>query len=583
MPHRIQLTRNCRFYLPKVKLTKKYINELFEEAAKNKKNNTRFIIKEVKKISQDDLDFNYSVIVFCTEKPVYFFSESSLKDVVHAYCLLIEIDGYIAIFKKSCAPIEELINEKMSLISFETLVNTFDDAAEFQKLATRSMTVSSKAIRSRSYEAENLNGAMSVHNAGRSIPYYVKVQNNGVIQSINLSSGRINEFSQRENIRDLALWVKGQIHNFNTVNSSNFLSNFAKAVDFDVIKTKKPISFMIEFSDLDEIFLDDSIIIYKILRNGLERRLTTKAKNYFAEIISEVYNVDEDLFLNGNKGDLLKVNNKSITLDSELLRSFFINDSNNIKQSFQQIIVKKKAFSICFDDYSYMYSRGRGYQDTSGINQIDSLLEIFKVKDELDKATSEKGNLDSSSTEFEDSSVFKIVENIHSTADFVLCDDLGTEWADHIVFDEQDKSVIFIHSKHKKVANSASDLHDVVGQAIKNLGYMWFTNTLFEKKKDKFSKTYNGTNVESSVPRCRIGDLNHLMPFVINLQKDPHLIRKCVICCTFLSKSKLEKEFQKIKDGEKVAAQIPQIFWIISSFVHAAKEMNIVPEIYCVA
>ncbi|NAR81358.1 hypothetical protein GPS50_17270 [Acinetobacter haemolyticus] len=119
------------------------------------------------------------------------------------------------------------------------------------------------------------------------------------------------------------------------------------------------------------------------------------------------------------------------------------------------------------------------------------------------------------------------------------------------------------HSKHKKVANSASDLHDVVGQAIKNLGYMWFTNTLFEKKKDKFSKTYNGTNVESSVPRCRIGDLNHLMPFVINLQKDPHLIRKCVICCTFLSKSKLEKEFQKIKDGEKVAAQIPQIFWII--------------------
>lgn len=116
------------------------------------------------------------------------------------------------------------------------------------------MTVSSKAIRSRSYEAENLNGAMSIHTAGRSIPYYVKVQNKGVIQSINLSSGRINEFSQRENIKDLALWVKGQIHNFSKVNSSNFLSNFAKAVDFEVIKNKEPISFMIEFSDLDEIF-----------------------------------------------------------------------------------------------------------------------------------------------------------------------------------------------------------------------------------------------------------------------------------------------------------------------------------------
>jgi hypothetical protein len=56
----------------------------------------------------------------------------------------------------------------MSLISFDTLVNTFDNSTEFQKLATRSMTVSSKAIRSRSYEAENLNGAMSIHTAGRS-------------------------------------------------------------------------------------------------------------------------------------------------------------------------------------------------------------------------------------------------------------------------------------------------------------------------------------------------------------------------------------------------------------------------------
>lgn len=299
MPDRIQLTRNCRFYLPKVKLTKKYINELFNEASKNKKN-SRFILKEVKKNSQNGIDYNYSVIVFSTERPVYFFNDSSLKDEIHAYFLLLEVDGYIAIFKKSCSPVDDLINDKMSLISFETLVNTFDDSSEFQKLATRSMTVSSKAIRSRSYEAENLNGAMSLHTAGRSIPYFVKVQNKGVIQSINLSSGRINEFSQREKINDLVLWVKAQIHNFSMAKSSNFLSNFAKAVDFNEIKDKSPISFMIEFSDLDKIFLDDSIIIYKILKNGSKHALSTKDKNFFAEIISKVYEVDDDLYLNSN-------------------------------------------------------------------------------------------------------------------------------------------------------------------------------------------------------------------------------------------------------------------------------------------
>ncbi|MFW1858828.1 hypothetical protein [Acinetobacter defluvii] len=581
MSNKIKLTRNCCFYSPKVRLTKKYINELFDEASKNKKNNTRYIVKEVKKINSEDIDYTYSTIVFCTEKPVYFFEDSKLKDTVHAFLLLIEIDGYVAIFKKSCAPIEELVNDKMSLISFDTLVNTFDDSTEFQKLATRSMTVSSKAIRSRSYEAENLNGAMSVHTAGRSIPYYVKVQNKGTIQSINLSSGRINEFSQRESIKELAAWAKTQIQNFSTGNSSNFLSNFAKAVDFEVVKSKTPISFIVEFLDLEKFFLDNSVVIYKLLKNGAKHTLTSKSKNCLAEIISQVYEIDENLLVNNSATNFLKINSKSITLDSEFLKKFIAVDSNNVEQNFQQIVIKKKAFSICFDDYSYMYSRGRGYHDTSGINQIDSLLEIFNVKTELDHATSEKGNLLASSKDFEDTSLFKIVEKIHSTANFILCDDLGAEWADHLVFDENDKSVTFIHSKHKKVANSASDLHEVVGQAIKNLGYMWFTNDLFISKKDKFLKTYNGKNVKSSVPRCRVGNIHQLIPFVVNLQKDPYLIRKCVICCSFLSKSQLQVEFQKIKDGKKVGAQIPQIFWIISSFVHAAKEMNIVPEIYC--
>ena len=63
MTHRIQLTRNCHFYQPKVKLTKKFINDLFVEASKNKRSNSRFIVKEVKKVNNDDIDFNYSVIV----------------------------------------------------------------------------------------------------------------------------------------------------------------------------------------------------------------------------------------------------------------------------------------------------------------------------------------------------------------------------------------------------------------------------------------------------------------------------------------------------------------------------------------
>ena len=63
--------------------------------------------------------------------------------------------------------------------------------------------------------------------------------------------------------------------------------------------------------------------------------------------------------------------------------------------------------------------------------------------------------------------MFGFVENICTNQNYIFCDDLGDEWADHITFNLTDLSISFIHSKHGDISTSASNLHDVVGQGIK--------------------------------------------------------------------------------------------------------------------
>ena len=226
-----------------------------------------------------------------------------------------------------------------------------------------------------------------------------------------------------------------------------------------------------------------------------------------------------------------------------------------------------------------MYTKGQLFQDGLGINEIDSLKEIFQVKANIAAATSEKGKFTASSTKFEQDSLFFQVEEIHQNDEILICDDLGNEWADHISFNATEKTISFIHSKFKTGnSSSASNLHDIVGQAIKNLGNMYFKEETFLKKTESFQTT---SYSNSSISKFRLGDYTLLKSNLGNYLSSYTTIRKCVLCCPFISKDEIFKEFDKLKVGTPTRGHITQLFWIISSFVHSAKELNVVPVIYC--
>src|SRR5690606_26661634 len=100
-------------------------------------------------------------------------------------------------------------------------------------------------------------------------------------------------------------------------------------------------------------------------------------------------------------------------------------------------IISHGWFSVCFDDPKYIYFLGSCFEDKSGVSEIDSILKIFQPKTELNSITSEKGVFKATSQKFSANSMFRVVEDMHKIDDYIFCDDLGDEWADHIALNRE--------------------------------------------------------------------------------------------------------------------------------------------------
>lgn len=597
----LALTKNAYFYKSKDQDIDHL--EILNCASNNCQEGKDFLVNKVREyIEINGKSYFYSLRVFLSEKPAYFIDtqdrDVKFSDIIHAYIILIEIDNFLVILSKSCSNISKIIDKKFELLSKLSNTSLFSENAEYQKLSLRNMTVSGKAIRVRAYEAANLNGSLSLHGAGRSIPSHIKVRQGSSVISLS-NSGRVNELSQRVKFQDIISWAHNKIEILQNGKNNEFLEYFAKRLDLsEVIESRiKPSSILIEIGKLFDDFENNSIYFYR--SDSKKVYITERLKRKLASRLEEVYELSElnnRLFLikGVGKKDVLKVNKKTLSIKINILSRLKIEHEGK-ETSIQSYIKKNKLYCVTFTDPKYMYFMDSCFQDRSGISEIDNILEILKPKDNFlveDEKEPKDEPLTESSTEFSIKSVFGFVENLHKEDDYIFCDDLGTEWADHITISIPDKSINFIHSKYTdNITTSASNLHEVVGQAIKNIGNMFFTKSLFLDKKlnSKFKKKYETSKgISTNISRIRGDNLKAFDSNVFEskldlLLRDPYLSRKCILCCPFLSKAQIEAEFNKIKEGKQVRGNIIQLLWIISSFAHAVKEMNIIPIIYCKA
>lgn len=584
MPERLRLTKNAKFYRVNEPVGDELVRSILDTASENMNPDSEFVIDQFRmERNANELNFFYSVRVFLSSRPVYFLDDD-FKDKIYAFILLIESGNYLAVLKKGCANIFDLMDEKFTLVGSKEFSSSFsDDDVEFQRLALRNMTVSDRAMRSRSYEAADLKGLLSTHSAGRSIPYYFKLRQGGKTRSIS-ETGRVVESSSRETIDDIAAWVSEQINLIESPRNTNFLDAFASKVELnEVLASCSPNAILLESSSLfDRLRKDDVQLKYKTKKRKVIS-ISSRIYRILESALEKVYEIDSDLNVIGiDDGSRIRVNKKSLTLYSKYLTRFRLHENGKLI-TLQKYIVKHGFYSVTFDDPKYMYFMGACFEDSSGVSEIDNILEIFQPIESIPDVKSEKGKFTVDSENFTDDSMFDVVEKKHAGDDYIFCDDLGDEWADHITFNKVNSNICFIHSKHGDPSTSASNLHDVVGQGIKNLGNMYFDVSMMLSKLDKtFKNNYKSAKgVQTKIPRIRKGDVGVFEEYLSNLLKDFKLNRSCVLCCSFLSLSDVKKQFNEIKEGNPVRGHIIQLLWIISSFAHAVRDMNVRPIIYC--
>jgi len=239
VPERLRLTKNAQFYRVNEPVEDELVRSILDTASENINPNSGFVIdqfRQERNVDEINLSFVYSVRVFSSSRPVYFLDDD-FEDTVYAFILIIEAGNYLAILKKSCANIFDLMDENFTLVGSKEFSSSFsDDDVEFQRLALRNMTVSDRAMRSRSYEAADLKGLLSTHSAGRSIPYYFKLRQGAKTRSIS-GTGRVVESSSRETIDNIAAWISEQINLIESPSNTNFLDAFASKVELNEVLT----------------------------------------------------------------------------------------------------------------------------------------------------------------------------------------------------------------------------------------------------------------------------------------------------------------------------------------------------------
>ena len=591
----ILINENAYFYENScdVQLSCKKIKEIFKTVSSVKTGN--YLLNSIRLRFNQNKDIYYSICVFkYTTKPTFIEEElTNWEEKKIAYLLIVEIGNYIIISKKNISKLQDFL-KPFKPLDYSVLSTLFvTDDTSFEKFSLKNLNVSDKAVREKTIEAIDLKENFSALGASNYLLNSLRLKNNDEKTSLMLNSSRINKFGKKNSIKNFCFWSKKLVHQIkNHSNTSTFLSIFAEPQDYETLKDKLvPISILFNFSNIYTDF-EQGLINRFIVRYTFEDgEIRDKEINliYFLTKFERLCKVDTVAGVNSIKNttskDLeIKLNNKSITVRSQKLKNVKLIQDNDNEISVTDYINGKNSFIINFDNIDLAYSNRKLFKDSRLIGSIPNFLKIFKPHNDLNNITSEKGTFLTTSTSFENNSLFDFVENnFQNDFDYFICDDLSKEWADHIGISEN--KISFFHSKHKKSNASASAFQDIVGQAQKNLGNLTPQDFQLESKRSIWDSTYNSSDgVNTLIVRSRKGQSsNQIIDQFKETIKNPYLKKEVILIIDFISKANLETYLNNLSNEVYFPErnETIQILWFISSLISSCQELNTEVTIYC--
>lgn len=580
----IQLYEGAYFFRSVVPLTKRFIkNDIFDNVEKD----TPRLAEEIQ-VQEQLHDGN---TVFCSlllfNKTVdsgilpSTIQNQALTERRIGYLVIVEIDDYIIVIKKNVSGISSWLNSLACIGGTELTSAMANTNSILSQAKLTNMSMNPNALRNRSYEGNDLANSMPLYGLNRNILKVARFKAGNNTTSINLGTARVNQFD-KGNIHDLCEWaykVIDKIDHPNNLNGTIFES-FAQSVSWKSQKGNiTPKSLLIDvhsFTNLRQLY--GLRLIYKQDKDKDHTR-------HFDWIVSQMNDCfslsrkEDNVFVCDNTHNLLEVITSStgISLRAKgLLKDLFVVDNANTRKGIISFINSHRCFTIGFQQPEYIYYGHQLHEDRKLLNNLGAILSVIEPISGMDRVTSEKGDIHCVGTNFEESSVFYVVEDYFRNrhASNIICDDLGNEWADHLV--TCGDTLYFVHSKAKGngISLSASNFQDVIAQALKNIGNM--NSDRIDTKRNHFLGNYSTTNK----PQCRLGTVDGFISEYKRINQSPNGRQEVCLAVDFVSKQELTRIFRDI-DYIRGHNNVVQLIWLLYSFISSCKDAGMGCRIFC--
>jgi len=600
----LKLTTSAHFFRKRRRIPKVAIVDLFKELRQNYPSPSNNIFHHVKETLSHA---HWSAVAFYYDQDPSFLDlpNGQSRERVCAYLFMVEYKDMVVTSRIGFEIPSSFKTEFLDRVRNENVEGAFAGSnATFEQLRLKNMGTSKHAMRSKTLEANDLASVMGSAGASRYVPRGYRTRTGADRYSTTPSTGKISLRSDRVDHEGFVRWAITEIEKLVGApgDASQFIKTFSRPIDLASLPAGTVATHLaINTSELaDELFHAESPS--RLVRNSAAGFAALTQ----AETESALVALDQTFRVRASRGELkiglpdknryigkIAINKSRIslrTLDLPEIEEIYIETAIGAPGSqadcdhLVRYINQRDLFTVLFSDFRLAYMDGTLYRDDQFADGGGSFLKYFRTNAHLAGVLSEKGQFVPNLTEFAPDSVFQIVTSEIAAADeLLICDDLGTEWADFIGINATTtpKTISFYHAKHGPLSLGASAFHVAVSQAVKNLGRMALPADAIAAKIPLWSTNYSNANVQTHIARVCRGTQGDILPLVEEARGAPDTIHRTFIVTSSVSKAQIEQAFAQIQAGNSPSPHFVQLYWLLMSYFSACLEASVYPYVVC--
>jgi hypothetical protein len=518
-----------------------------------------------------------------------------LSETRHGFCCLIEARQVLFVAHTGFAWSDALLplDEPQTLTPEEAraVLGSLKEPL-IDKVATRSMSVATKSIHSRTTEGSDLEASLPSLGASRHVVRAIRAVEGttGATLHVVPGSSRLTQQGPRVDFDGTVAWFRTEmLRRIESKKTFAFLGRFAQAIRFDELPTSvepKGLSLALAFPSFDgtDWEYESRAGQVRSVKPALMRRLFDRLR---LRLSAPVELVPDGARLVASYPApvgriFVRENKKSYSLENDFLRRIRFIDPDTLKpRGVLSALNESREFAITFSDLDYAYVNAQLVKSAHVKQSLKTILEVVEAHDEISSATSEKGN---GNGQIDSTSLFGVIEATCAKADeLLLLDDGGTEWADYVGISHKHKEPIlsFYHAKYTgKPSTSASVLQEVVAQAEKNLGWLIASPSVLVKRHAEYWTKKFTCPAGGKVPRLRrIKPGSSARDLLEQAASNSRTRRRACIVVSSLTKGAL-RELAK-SNGIDLKPYQSQLAWLLATFVSACRDAGVDPVIMC--